>query len=265
MNPTIALIQSAFGPGKSLYDVLQSSKSASQVDLKRAYHKMALKYHPDKQVHCLPNSNGTLFKDSTIKFQAVSAAYEVLMDTRRRSEYDATGRVDDELNCEDAGNSCSSHASNSHTKKQSYKGRTATDMSDEQRQRHWNDFFHSIFSDIMGAKSRHGDADSYRASTKETEDVLKYYVTCKGNFQRILKCVIHGTEKDIDRWIKDIIMPAIVKGDIKDYRGIMETENNNALRVQSSTQSLEKNELVDSDEDSDTQILPYSTQFGRGE
>jgi len=47
-------------------------------------------YHPDKQQH---QQQAHHIKEFTLKFQAVSAAYQVLMDAGRRSAYDATGGV----------------------------------------------------------------------------------------------------------------------------------------------------------------------------
>jgi curved DNA-binding protein CbpA len=256
MDPTLALIRSAFGPTTTLYEALQSSENACQADLKRAYRKLALKYHPDKQALSFSNSNDSLrIKDTTTKFQAVSAAYEVLMDAKRRSVYDATGRVveddDDDLNNTDVHNDTSSYGGNYRRSNRGDKHKTATGMSDDQQQRRWDDFFHSVFNDIITAESRYGDADSYRSSRQEKEDVLKYYITCKGDLQMVLKCVVHGTERDVNRWRKDIITPAVERGDIEDYCGDKNTKNKNADSVHSSTRNAGVSDLVDSDEDND--------------
>lgn len=247
MSPTLALIRSAFGPTTTLYDALQSTEDACQADLKKAYRKMALKYHPDKQPR---NSKQyqQLIKEATSKFQAVSAAYEVLMDTTRRSVYDATGGVTEE---DDGLTATSSYEEKYRRSNRRRKRETETNTSDEYRQRRWDDFFHSVFNDIITADSRYGDVDSYRRSRQEHEDVLKYYVTCKGDLQMVLKCVIHGTEKDINRWRKNIITPAILKGDIEDYCGIKDAKNTNADTFNSSTRNARTSELVDSDEDND--------------
>ena len=60
-----------------LYYILELQSNASQDDIKKAYKKLALKYHPDKS------------KDkNTDKFQSISMAYEILSDPEQRSRYD---------------------------------------------------------------------------------------------------------------------------------------------------------------------------------
>ncbi|XP_065543110.1 dnaJ homolog subfamily B member 8 [Lathamus discolor] len=62
------------------YEVLGLNKSASQDDVKKSYHKLALKWHPDKN----PNNK----EEAEKKFKAVAEAYEVLSDPQKRSLYD---------------------------------------------------------------------------------------------------------------------------------------------------------------------------------
>ncbi len=65
------------------YAVLGISKSASQDEVKKAYRKMALKYHPDK-------NQGD--EDAAKKFKEISEAYEVLSDENKRKMYDQYGK-----------------------------------------------------------------------------------------------------------------------------------------------------------------------------
>ncbi|MBK5092750.1 MAG: molecular chaperone DnaJ [Actinobacteria bacterium] len=69
--------------GKDYYGVLGVGKDASKDDIKKAYRKLAQKYHPDKN----PNN-----KEAEDKFKEVSEAYEVLTDDEKRSMYDS-GRL----------------------------------------------------------------------------------------------------------------------------------------------------------------------------
>lgn len=67
---------------KDYYKVLGVDKNASQDELKKAYRKLAQKYHPDM------NQNN---KESEEKFKEISEAYEVLKDKDRRLKYDNLG------------------------------------------------------------------------------------------------------------------------------------------------------------------------------
>jgi len=69
--------------GKDYYQVLGVSKSATNDDIKKAYRKLALKYHPDKN-----KSPG-----AEEKFKEVAEAYEVLSDSEKRKIYDQYGEA----------------------------------------------------------------------------------------------------------------------------------------------------------------------------
>jgi molecular chaperone DnaJ len=69
---------------RDYYDVLGVSRSASDDDLKSAYRKLALKYHPDRN----PGD-----KESEEKFKEAAEAYEVLRDREKRSIYDQYGHA----------------------------------------------------------------------------------------------------------------------------------------------------------------------------
>jgi len=67
---------------KNYYDILGVSQDASQEELKKAYRKIALKYHPDKN----PGN-----KEAEEKFKQAAEAYAVLSDKEKRSRYDQFG------------------------------------------------------------------------------------------------------------------------------------------------------------------------------
>ncbi|CAL4963792.1 unnamed protein product [Urochloa decumbens] len=73
---------SALAGRTSYYDILQVSKDASEAQIKRAYRKLALKYHPDKN----PNN-----EEADKRFAEINNAYEVLTDQEKRKVYDWYG------------------------------------------------------------------------------------------------------------------------------------------------------------------------------
>jgi curved DNA-binding protein len=67
---------------KDYYEILGVAKGASEDDIKKAYRRLAKKYHPDKN----PGN-----KEAEEQFKLISEAYAVLSDTSKRKEYDAYG------------------------------------------------------------------------------------------------------------------------------------------------------------------------------
>lgn len=68
---------------KDFYEVLGISKTASSDEIKKAYRKLALQYHPDR--------NKT--KEGIEKFKEVTKAYEILSDSQKRQTYDQLGHA----------------------------------------------------------------------------------------------------------------------------------------------------------------------------
>ena len=67
---------------KDYYKTLGVSKNATQDEIKKAYRKLAVKYHPDKH----PDD-----KEADTKFKEINEAYEVLKDPEKRKKYDQLG------------------------------------------------------------------------------------------------------------------------------------------------------------------------------
>ncbi len=69
---------------KDYYDILGISKKANNQEIKRAYKRLAIKYHPDR------NKGNKIYEE---KFKEIQKAYEILSDTKKRSMYDQYGHT----------------------------------------------------------------------------------------------------------------------------------------------------------------------------
>src|SRR5690242_19781083 len=70
---------------RDYYEVLGVSRTADDEELKLAYRKLALKYHPDKN----PESRA----EAEERFKEISEAYQILCDPQRRAQYDRFGHA----------------------------------------------------------------------------------------------------------------------------------------------------------------------------
>src|SRR5689334_22328284 len=71
---------------RDYYEVLGVAKNATDEDIKKAYRKLAMKHHPDR------NQSGD-GKKSEEKFKEVKEAYEMLSDPQKRAAYDQYGHA----------------------------------------------------------------------------------------------------------------------------------------------------------------------------
>ncbi|CAD7971505.1 unnamed protein product [Amoebophrya sp. A120] len=74
---------SSSSSSQDFYDILEVPKQASADEIKKAYRKLAIKWHPDKN----PDNQ----EQATAKFKQVAEAYEVLSDEAKRKQYDQLG------------------------------------------------------------------------------------------------------------------------------------------------------------------------------
>lgn len=77
----ILLISEFILAKRDYYDILGVPRDATERQIKKAFHKLALKYHPDR-------NKGP---DAEAKFREIAEAYETLSDDKRRREYDQFG------------------------------------------------------------------------------------------------------------------------------------------------------------------------------
>lgn len=69
---------------RNYYEVLEISKSASQADIKKAFRRLAKKYHPDSAVNLTQ-------EDAEEAFKEINEAYSILSDSRKRRAFDHGG------------------------------------------------------------------------------------------------------------------------------------------------------------------------------
>jgi molecular chaperone DnaJ len=142
---------------RDYYEILGVAKSASADDIKAAYRKLALKYHPDRN----PNN-----KEAEEKFKEATGAYEVLSDTEKRQRYDQIGH-DNFENMGGAGH-----------------GPGGMDMDDIFEQ------FGDIFGDIFGGQDRRKAKKKTGPEPKRGHDLSKEVVIS-------LKDAFLGTKEEI--------------------------------------------------------------------
>ena len=104
---------------KDYYEVLGVSKNATEPELKKAYRRLAMKYHPDRN----PGN-----KESEEKFKEAKEAHDVLSDERKRSAYDQFGHAGVDANFNAGG-----------------------------AQAGFGDIFDSVFGDIFGGSRSSGE------------------------------------------------------------------------------------------------------------
>jgi molecular chaperone DnaJ len=71
---------------RDYYETLGVPKNASEEEIKKAYRKLAMKHHPDR-------NHGDTTKDAETKFKEVKEAYEMLSDAQKRAAYDQYGHA----------------------------------------------------------------------------------------------------------------------------------------------------------------------------
>ncbi len=69
---------------RDYYEILGVGKSASEVEIKTSYRKLAMQYHPDR------NPGDSAAEE---KFKEAAEAYEVLSDSNKRARYDQLGHA----------------------------------------------------------------------------------------------------------------------------------------------------------------------------
>ncbi|KAF2468640.1 DnaJ-domain-containing protein [Lindgomyces ingoldianus] len=173
------------------YAVLGLEQDATADDVKKAYRKQALLYHPDKS----QDSNKS---NAVKKFQEIAFAYAVLSDERRRKRYNLTGSTAETL-----------------------------DHSDEDFD--WLSFYREQFENIVTEENIQIIKDEYKGSAEEREALLDAYTRYKGNLDKIYNSVMCSDVVEDDDRFRQILDEEIAKGTIESFP-TYERQNNDQAR-----------------------------------
>ncbi|XP_077993800.1 dnaJ homolog subfamily C member 9-like [Glandiceps talaboti] len=147
---------------RNLYEVLGVKKEASQNELKRGYHRMSLRVHPDRV-------SITEKESATAKFQVLGQVYSILSDASNRALYDESGEVDDELDIDQ----------------------------DRDWEAYWRILYHKI-----SVKDIKEFEEKYKGSDEELKDLQEAYMEYEGDMEVIMENVLCCTEEDEPRFRK---------------------------------------------------------------
>ncbi|KAJ7452440.1 hypothetical protein B0H11DRAFT_291828 [Mycena galericulata] len=160
-----------------LYAVLSLTSDAELDDIKKAYRRLALAYHPDKQTGAAEARKA----EASTKFQQIGFAYAILSDEKRRQRYDKTGKTDEgfDLGAGEDG---------------------------------WDAYFEELFDRVTRGKLDEMKKE-YQGSSEEVEDLKSAYIETQGSIGDIMTYIPHSTFDDEPRFIV-IITDLISKGDL---------------------------------------------------
>ncbi|CAO1637898.1 unnamed protein product [Sympodiomycopsis kandeliae] len=163
-----------------LYGALGVQSTSTADEIKKAYRKLALRYHPDK---VLSNSSDTSSSSSAhIRFQQLNFAYGVLSDEKRRKRYDETGRTDEPMFMEDGFS--------------------------------WDDYFKEMWQGNVSGSKLDEFKQKYQNSKEEKQDVLEAYNTAKGDLETMFTLIPCSEVLQDEARFVDLIQQAIASGEI---------------------------------------------------
>lgn len=157
---------------KDFYETLGVSKSATQDELKKAYRKLAMQYHPDKN----PDD-----KEAETKFKEINEAYDILKDEQKRAAYDQFGHT-----AFSGGGGGPGHGAGG------FHGFHSGDAGG------FGDIFEEMFSEFMGGRAGPGGRNQRAAEAQMRGSDLRYNleITLEEAFKGLkkgIKVASHGT------------------------------------------------------------------------
>jgi len=159
MTGLLNVCKKQFG-SSNLYEVIGVEADATDSQLKKGYHKVSLKVHPDR---CEAEEK----EEATRKFQTLGRVYKLLADKDLRSVYDETGEVAEE----ESSSEC----------------------------KDWQQYWRTMFKVVTVEDIKNFDA-KYKESEEEQRDLEQAYCEHSGDMDKILSCVILSSVEDEERF-----------------------------------------------------------------
>ena len=166
-----------------LYATLTLTESASSEEIKRAYRKLALIYHPDK--HATKGESAKA--DASLKFQQIGFAYAVLSDEKKRNRYDRTGKTDEGFDVGLGEDGWEAYF-------EELFDRVTREKLDQMKKEYQG-------MDIISQRYMQPDYTFSIDSTEETEDLKKAYLNTDGSIEEIMNHIPHSRHDDEARFI----------------------------------------------------------------
>ncbi|KAG9105038.1 hypothetical protein FRC06_000011 [Ceratobasidium sp. 370] len=195
-----------------LYSVLKVNSTATSDEIKSAYRKLALKYHPDK--HAAASEEAKASASAT--FQQIGFAYAVLSDTGRRKRYDATGSADPGID----------------------------DLADGEDA--WERYFQEMF-DVVTRERLDEMRRAYQGSDEERSDLRAAYLAGNGSIEHIMDAIPHSTYEDEPRLValvNDMITTGELQRLVSWAAAVKNTKAQNARRKRGEKEAEEAEEAA---------------------
>ncbi|KAJ4837207.1 hypothetical protein Tsubulata_044338 [Turnera subulata] len=190
---------------KDFYQVLGLNKECSATELRNAYKKLALRWHPDR---CSGSGNSKFVEEAKKKFQAVQQAYSVLSDANKRFLYDV-GVYDSDDDEDGMGDFLNEMAV--------MMSQTKPSEDVEESFEELQDLFEELFQEDMesyGASYQTASSSSSYASYSETSNSNNKRVSCEMNGG---KNKVEGSNSDLQF---DKFSLGAVDQDVKKGKGV---------------------------------------------
>uniref|UniRef100_G1MEV8 DnaJ homolog subfamily C member 9 n=2 Tax=Ailuropoda melanoleuca TaxID=9646 RepID=G1MEV8_AILME len=176
----LELCEEVFGTA-DLYRVLGVRREASDDEVRRGYHKVSLRVHPDRV-------GEDDKEDATRRFQILGKIYSVLSDKEQRALYDEQGTVDED-----------------------------SDVLNQDRD--WETYWRLLFKKIS-LEDIQAFEKTYKGSEEELADIKQAYLDFKGDMDQIMESVLCVQYTEEPR-IRNIIQQAIDAGEIPSYNAFV--------------------------------------------